>query len=99
MTLATPRKTRWPGMLGFALDGLRALWQDLKPSAGVPLAPLAGQRAPWLVWLPHLLVAALAVVLGAVAGGQAASDGGAATGLAIALGIVQGLPLVTALFR
>ena len=99
MTLATPRKTGWPGIPGLALDGLRALWQGLKPSAGAPLAPLAGQRAPWLAWLPHLLVAALAVVLGAVAGGQAATDGGAATGLAIALGIVQGLPLVTALFR
>ena len=86
-------------MLGFALDGLRALWQDLQPSAGVPLAPLTGQRAPWLVWLPHLLVAALAVVLGAVAGGQAASDGGASAGLAVTLGIAQAVPLAVALYR
>ena len=86
-------------MLGFALDGLRALWQDLKPSAGVPLAPLTGQRAPWLVWLPHLLVATLAVVLGAVAGGQAASDGGASAGLAVSLGIAQAVPLMVALYR
>jgi signal transduction histidine kinase len=102
MTLATPRKTRWPGMLGFALDGLRALWQDLKPSAGASLPPLArlpGQRAPWLAWLPHLLVGALAVVLGAVAGGQAASDGGASAGLAVTLGIAQAVPLAVALYR
>jgi signal transduction histidine kinase len=99
MTLATPRKTGWSGVLGLALDGLRALWQDLKPSAGAPLARLDGQRAPWLARLPHLLVAALAVVLGAVAGGQAASDGGASAGLAVALGIAQGAPLVVALYR
>jgi signal transduction histidine kinase len=99
MTIATPRKTGWSGVRGLALDGLRALWQDLKPSAGAPLAPLAGQRAPWLTWLPHLLVVALAVVLGAVAGGQAASDGGASAGLAVALGIAQGAPLLVALYR
>src|SRR5829696_7684322 len=99
MTLATPWKGRRPGMLGLAADALRALWQDLQPSAGAPLARLGGQRAPWLAWLPHLLVAALAVALGAVAGGQAASDGGASAGLAITLGIVQGLPLVVALYR
>ena len=86
-------------MLGLAVDGLRALWQDLQPSAGAPLARLGGQRAPWLAWLPHLLVAALAMVLGAVAGGEVASPGGATAGLAITLGIVQGLPLVVALYR
>src|SRR5215211_5282275 len=99
MTLATPWKGRRPGMLGLAADALRALWQDLQPSAGAPLARLGGQRAPWLVWLPHLLIAALAMVLGAVAGGEVASPGGATAGLAITLGIVQGLPLVVALYR
>jgi hypothetical protein len=82
-----------------AAGGLRQLWRDLRPSAGAPVAPLAGQRVPWPGWLPHLLVVALAVVLGTVAGGQAASDGGAAAGLAVAIGIVQGLPLVVALSR
>jgi signal transduction histidine kinase len=86
-------------MLGLALDGLRSLWQDLKPSAGAPLAPLAGQRVPLLAWLPHLLVVALAVVLGSVAGGQAASHGGASAGLAVSLGIAQAMPLVLALYR
>jgi signal transduction histidine kinase len=82
-----------------AAGGLRQLWRDLRPSAGTPVAPLAGQRVPWPGWLPHLLVVALAVVLGTVAGGQAASDSGAAAGLAVVIGIVQGLPLVVALSR
>ena len=51
-------------------DGLRALWRDLSLSAGLPLARLPGQRWPWLAWLPHLLVGALAVALGTVAGGR-----------------------------
>ncbi|HEX5877597.1 MAG TPA: EamA/RhaT family transporter, partial [Actinomycetota bacterium] len=74
-------------MARLAAAGPRELWRDLSPSSGVPLAPLAGQRVPWPGWLPHLLVVALAVVLGTVAGGQAASDGGAAAGLAVAIGI------------
>jgi signal transduction histidine kinase len=82
-----------------AAGALRQLWRDLRPSAGAPVALLAGQRVPWPGWLPHLLVVALAVVLGTVAGGQAASDGGAAAGLAVVIGIVQGLPLVVALSR
>jgi signal transduction histidine kinase len=60
---------------------------------------LAGQRVPWLTWLPHLLVVALAVALGAVAGGEAATDGGVPARLALTLGIAQGLPLVLALYR
>jgi signal transduction histidine kinase len=82
-----------------AAAGPRELWRDLRPSSGAPLAPLAGRPVPWPGWLPHLLVVALAVVLGTVAGGRAASDGGAAAGLAVAIGVVQGLPLVTALSR
>ena len=86
-------------MLGLALDGLQALWQDLQPSAGAPLARLPGQRTPWLAWLPHLLAVALAVVLGTVASGQAADDGGAPARLAVTLGIAQALPLAVALYR
>jgi signal transduction histidine kinase len=82
-----------------AAAGPRELWRDLSPSSGAPVAPLAGQRVPWPDWPPHLLVVALAVVLGTVAGGQAATDGGAAAGLAVTIGIVQGLPLVAALSR
>jgi signal transduction histidine kinase len=78
--------------------GLRALWGDLSPAAGSPLPPLPGPRPAWLGWAPQALVAALAVVLGAVAGGQVAS-GGAPAGLAVALGIAQALPLVVALVR
>ena len=88
-----------PGLAQVAAGGLGALWRDLNPSAGAPLAPLAGQRAPWLAWLPHLLVVGLAVALGAVAGGEAATDGGVPVRLALTLGIAQGLPLVLALYR
>ena len=72
-----------PGLARVAAGGLGALWRDLNPSAGAPLAPLAGQRAPWLAWLPHLLVVAVAVALGAVAGGEAATDAGVPVRLAI----------------
>jgi signal transduction histidine kinase len=88
-----------PGLAQVAAGGLGALWRDLNPSAGAPLAPLAGQRVPWLTWLPHLLVVALAVALGAVAGGEAATSGGVPARLALTLGIAQGLPLVLALYR
>ena len=88
-----------PGLAQVAAGGLGALWRDLNPSAGAPLAPLAGQRAPWLAWLPHLLVVGLAVALGAVAGGEAATDAGVPVRLALTLGIAQGLPLVLALYR
>jgi signal transduction histidine kinase len=88
-----------PGLAQVAAGGLGALWRDLNPSAGAPLAPLAGQRVPWLTWLPHLLVVALAVALGAVAGGEAATDAGVPVRLAVTLGIAQGLPLVVALYR
>ena len=88
-----------PGLAQVAAGGLGALWRDLNPSAGTPLAPLAGQRAAWLAWLPHLLVVALAVALGAVAGGEAATDAGVPVLLALALGVAQGLPLALALYR
>ena len=99
MTRSEMTWTRWAGLTRVASGGTRALWRDLGLSAGVPLARLRGQRAPWLAWLPHLLVVALAVALGTVAGGEAAADGGAPVGLAVTLGIVQGLPLVLALYR
>jgi signal transduction histidine kinase len=99
MTRSGVTGTGRPGLAQVAAGGLGALWRDLNPSAGAPLAPLAGQRAPWLAWLPHLLVLALAVALGAVAGGEAATDGGVPARLALTLGIAQGLPLVLALYR
>jgi signal transduction histidine kinase len=99
VTRAGVTGTGRPGLARVAVGGLGALWGDLNPSAGAPLAPLAGRRAPWLAWLPHLLVVALAVVFGAVAGGAAATYGGVPVRLAVTLGIVQGLPLVLALYR
>jgi signal transduction histidine kinase len=99
MTLATGTGPGRARVVRRTAAGLRALWRDLDPSAGSPLAPLAGQPAPWLAWLPHLLVMALAVVLGSVAGGQARSVGGASVGLAVVLGVAQGLPLALGLYR
>jgi signal transduction histidine kinase len=99
MTRSGVTGTGRPGLAQVAAGGLGALWRDLNPSAGAPLAPLAGQRVPWLTWLPHLLVVALAVALGAVAGGEAATSGGVPARLALTLGIAQGLPLVLALYR
>ena len=89
----------WAGRVGVAAGGLRTLWQDLNPGAGAPLAPLPGQRVKWLAWLPHLLVVAVAVALGTVAGGAVATDAGVPGRLALTLGLAQGLPLVVALYR
>ena len=89
----------WAGLARVVAGGLGTLWRDLNPSAGATLAPLPGQRVPWLAWLPHLLVGALAVALGAVAGGDAATDAGVPGRLALTLGLAQGLPLVVALYR
>jgi signal transduction histidine kinase len=91
--------TGWAGLAQVAAGVPPALWQDLNPSVGAPLARLSGQRVRWLGWLPHLLVVALAVVLGIVAGGEAATEGGVPVRLALTLGIAQGLPLVLALVR
>jgi signal transduction histidine kinase len=99
MTISRMTGTGWAGLARVAAGGPRALWQDLNPSAGAPLARLSGQRVWWLAWLPHLLVVALAVVLGTVAGGEAATEGGVPVRLAVTLGIAQGLPLVLALYR
>jgi signal transduction histidine kinase len=89
----------WADWARVVVGGLGVLWRDLNPSAGAPLAPLPGQRVPWLAWLPHLLVGVLAVALGAVAGGEAATDAGVPSRLALTLGLAQGLPLVLALYR
>jgi signal transduction histidine kinase len=91
--------TGWAGLAQVAAGVPPALWRDLNPSVGAPLARLSGQRVRWLGWLPHLLVVALAVVLGIVAGGEAATEGGVPVRLALTLGIAQGLPLVLALVR
>jgi signal transduction histidine kinase len=99
MTLTAMAGTGWTRAARLAAAGPRALWEDLNPSAGPPLAPLGGQRPRWLAWLPHLLVAVLAVVLGTVAGGQALDSGEVSIGLAVVLGLAQGLPLVLALYR
>jgi signal transduction histidine kinase len=99
MTRSGVTGTGWAGLARVGADGLGALWRDLNPSAGEPLAPLPGRRVPWLAWLPHLLVVALAVALGTVAGGEAATEGGVPVRVALTLGIAQGLPLVVALYR
>jgi signal transduction histidine kinase len=99
MTRTAMAWTGWRRAARLAAAGPRALWEDLNPSAGSPLAPLGGQRPGWLAWLPHLLIVVLAVVLGIVAGGQALDAAGVSAGLAVALGLAQGLPLVLALYR
>jgi signal transduction histidine kinase len=99
MTRSDLTAAGWAGRARVAAGGLRTLWQDLSPSAGAPLAPLPGQRVRWLAWLPHLLVAAVAVALGTVAGGEAATDAGVPVRLALTLGLAQGLPLVVVLYR
>jgi hypothetical protein len=87
MTRTATAGTGWTRAARLAAGGLRALWEDLNPSAGSPLAPLRGQRSSWLGWLPHLLVVVLAVVLGTVAGGQALDTAGVSAGLAVLLGL------------
>jgi signal transduction histidine kinase len=99
MTLVKPGEARGAATVRLAAAGLRALRHDLSPSGGTPVAALPGRQAPWLGRLLPPLVVALAVVLGTVAGRQAAGDGGVTVGLAVTLGIVQGLPLVVALGR
>jgi signal transduction histidine kinase len=99
MTCSQVPPRRWADWARVVVGGLGVLWRDLNPSAGAPLAPLPGQRVPWLAWLPHLLVGVLAVALGAVAGGEAATDAGVPSRLALTLGLAQGLPLVLALYR
>jgi signal transduction histidine kinase len=99
MTRTAMAWTGWRRAARLAAAGPRALWEDLNPSAGSPLAPLGGQRPGWLAWLPHLLIVVLAVVLGTVVGGQALDAAGVSAGLAVALGLAQGLPLVVALYR
>ena len=86
-------------MARLAVAALRALGRDLSPSSGAPVATLLSPRLPWLAWVVPLLAVAAALAVGTLAAGQAAGDGGAATGLAIILGIVQGLPLVIVLYR
>jgi signal transduction histidine kinase len=76
-------------------DGLRVLWRDLGPAAAPPLPSPRDRR---LRRLPDLLVAVLAVVLGTLAGIQAAA-GDASAGLAVALGLAQALALLVALYR
>jgi signal transduction histidine kinase len=99
MTRSLEPPRGWAGWARVGAGGVGMLWRDLNPSAGAPLAPLPGQRIRWLAWLPHLLVGALAVVLGTVAGWEAATDAGVPSRLALTLGIAQGLPLVLALYR
>jgi signal transduction histidine kinase len=99
MTLTAVPRTGWAGRARVASDALRALGRDLSPFAGAPLGPVGGQPSRWLAWLPQALVLALAVVLGVVAGGDAADDGGVPVRQALVLGLVQGLPLVVALYR
>jgi signal transduction histidine kinase len=99
MTLSAVTRTGWAGRARVASDALRAIGRDLNPFAGAPLAPLGGHPSRWLAWLPQALVLTLAVVLGVVAGGEAADDGGVPVRQALVLGLVQGLPLVVALYR
>ena len=52
-----------------------------------------------MLWRPQLLVAVLAVALGAATGGRLLAVGDVPAGLALTLGLVQALPLVVALSR
>ena len=52
-----------------------------------------------VLWRPRLLVAVLAVALGAATGGRLLAAGDVPAGLALTLGLVQALPLVVALYR
>src|SRR5829696_4863457 len=99
MKLATVRTTRGPGMHRLAVGALRALWQDLNPASGTPLGRLPGQRAAWLAYLPHVLIVALAIVLGTAMAGEILTRSDRSLALAVALGAAQGLPIVLALFR
>jgi signal transduction histidine kinase len=74
----------------------RALARDLSPAAAGPVPPLPGAR-PALRWLPHAAVLAGAVALGAVTAGEATRPpADVPVGLAVALGLAQGLPLALA---
>ena len=52
-----------------------------------------------VLWRPRLLVAVLAVALGAATGGRLLAAGDLPAGLALTLGLVQALPLVVAMYR
>jgi hypothetical protein len=52
-----------------------------------------------VLWRPRLLVAVLAVALGAATGGRLLAAGDVPAGLALTLGLVQALPLVVAMYR
>jgi signal transduction histidine kinase len=52
-----------------------------------------------MLWRPQLLVAVLAVALGAATGGRLLAAGDVPAGLALTLGLVQALPLVVAMYR
>ena len=52
-----------------------------------------------VLWRPRLLVAVLAVALGAATGGRLLAAGDMPAGLALTLGLVQALPLVVAMYR
>ncbi len=52
-----------------------------------------------VLWRPQLLVAVLAVALGAATGGRLLAAGDVPAGLALTLGLVQALPLVVAMYR
>ncbi|HEV2894439.1 MAG TPA: histidine kinase [Actinomycetota bacterium] len=52
-----------------------------------------------MLWRPQLLVAVLAIALGAATGGRLLAAGDVPAGLALTLGLVQALPLVVALYR
>ena len=62
------------------------------------LVRLAGEGLRML-WRPRLLVAVLAVALGAATGGRLLAAGDVPAGQALTLGLVQALPLVVAMYR
>lgn len=75
---------------------LRGLRSDLSPGAGAPLLPRRGGF--WTAWLPHLLVALIAMMLAGVSWHTLIEDFGVPNQGAAVLGITQASALLFALY-
>ncbi|GAA2729427.1 sensor histidine kinase [Actinocorallia aurantiaca] len=75
---------------------LRGLRSDLSPGAGTPLLPRHGRVRT--AWLPHMLVAVLAVMLAGVSWHTLIEDFGVPNQVAAAVGVMQASSLLFALY-